>query len=57
MKVEQANRIVMNAIEELSQALERGHSSTLRQYLVAMGRFHRYSLNNLVLIRMQESVT
>jgi antirestriction protein ArdC len=53
MKVEQANKIVINFIEELSHELERGHSETLRQYLVAMGRFHRYSFNNLVLIRMQ----
>jgi hypothetical protein len=44
MKVEQAKQIVSKAIEELSQALERSHSETLRNYLAAIGRFHRYSL-------------
>jgi hypothetical protein len=43
MKVEQAKQIISKAIEELSQALERGHSETLRNYLAAIGRFHRYS--------------
>ncbi|PYU30030.1 MAG: hypothetical protein DMG31_15225 [Acidobacteria bacterium] len=44
MKVEQAKQIASKAIEQLSQALERGHSETLREYLAAMARFHRYSL-------------
>ena len=44
MKVEQAKQIASKAIEQLSQALEAGHSETLRQYLAAMARFHRYSL-------------
>lgn len=39
MKVEQARSIVNNAIEELSQALERGHSETLRKYLEAVAMF------------------
>ena len=50
MKVEQAKQIVSKAIQELSQALERGHSETLRNYLAAIGRFHRYSLRNVMLI-------
>jgi len=53
MKVEQAKQIVSKAIEELSQALERGHSEKLREYLAAMARFHRYSLHNLMLIVSQ----
>jgi antirestriction protein ArdC len=53
MKVEQAKQIASNAIDELSQALERGHSETLRNYLAAMARFHRYSLHNLILIVSQ----
>jgi hypothetical protein len=53
MKVEQAKQIASKAIEELSQALERGHSETLRNYLAAIGRFHRYSLRNVVLIASQ----
>jgi hypothetical protein len=43
MKVEQAKQIASKAIEQLSQALERGHSERLREYLAAMARFHRYS--------------
>ena len=39
MKVEQAKQIVSKAIEELGQALERGHSESLRNYLAAIGRF------------------
>jgi hypothetical protein len=53
MKVEQAKQIVSKAIEELIQALERGHSETLRNYLAAIGRFHRYSLRNVMLIASQ----
>ena len=53
MKVEQAKQIVSAAIEQLSQALERGHSETLRNYLAAIGRFHRYSLRNVMLIASQ----
>src|SRR5260370_18397817 len=50
MKVEQAKQIASQAIEQLSEALERGHSETLRNYLAAMAKFHRYSLHNLLLI-------
>jgi antirestriction protein ArdC len=54
MKVEQAKRIVSKAIEQLSQALERGHTESLRNYLAAIGRFHRYSLRNVMLIASQK---
>ena len=53
MKVEQAKQIASKAIEELSQALQKGHSETLRKYLAAMARFHRYSLHNIMLISSQ----
>jgi len=53
MKVEQAKQIANKAIEQLSEALDRGHSETLRNYLAAMARFHRYSLHNLILIVSQ----
>jgi hypothetical protein len=39
MKVEQAKQIASNAIEQLKQALEAGHSERLKQYLTAMARF------------------
>jgi hypothetical protein len=38
------------AIEELSEALAAGKSETLTQYLAAIGRFHKYSLHNVMLI-------
>ena len=53
MKVEQAKQIASKAIEQLSQALEGGHSETLRNYLAAMAKFHRYSLHNFILIVSQ----
>ena len=53
MKVEQAKQIASKAIEQLSQALEAGHSEKLREYLAAMARFHRYSLHNIMLIASQ----
>ena len=53
MKVEQAKQVASKAIEELSQALERGHSGKLKEYLAAMARFHRYSLFNVMLIASQ----
>lgn len=53
MKIEQAKQIATKAIEELSQALETGHSEKLREYLGAMARFHRYSWHNIMLIASQ----
>lgn len=53
MQIEQATQIANKAIEQLSQALERGQSETLKNYLAAIGRFHRYSLRNVLLIASQ----
>jgi antirestriction protein ArdC len=53
MKIEQAKLIANKAIDELMQALERGHSEKLRNYLAAMARFRQYSWHNLVLIISQ----
>jgi hypothetical protein len=53
MKVEQARQIASKAIDELSQALERGHSETLRKYLAAMARFRQYSWHNVAMIFSQ----
>lgn len=39
MTIEQARQIASKAIEELSHALEAGHSEKLREYLGAMARF------------------
>lgn len=54
MKVEQAKQIASNAIEQLKEALERGHSETLKKYLGAIARFHRYSWHNIMLIASQK---
>jgi antirestriction protein ArdC len=54
MKVEQAKQIASNAIEQLRQALEGGHSERLKEYLAAMARFRRYSWGNIMLIASQK---
>ncbi|MGB8986354.1 MAG: ArdC family protein [Candidatus Sulfotelmatobacter sp.] len=54
MKVEEAKQIASKAIEQLSQALEAGHSEKLREHLAAMGQFHRYSWHNIMLIASQK---
>jgi antirestriction protein ArdC len=54
MKSEQIKEITEKATEQLVAALEQGHSETLTGYLKAIGRFHRYSLHNVLLIAMQK---
>lgn len=53
MRIEQAQQIATKAIEELTHALEAGHSERLKEYLAAMARFHRYSWHNIMLIASQ----
>ena len=50
MKSEQIKQITSKAIEELVSALNSGRSDALTNYLAAMGRFHRYSFFNVMLI-------
>jgi N-terminal domain of anti-restriction factor ArdC len=54
MKAEQIKEITERATEQLVAALEAGHSETLTAYLKAIGRFHRYSLHNVLLIASQK---
>jgi len=54
MKVEQAKQIASNAVEQLRQALEAGHSEGLKDHLAAMARFRRYSWGNVMLIASQK---
>ena len=54
MKIEQAKQIASKAIEQLSQALDKGQSETLKTYLAAIGRFHKYSLRNVMMIASQK---
>lgn len=53
MKKEEARKLAEQGLAELHQALQNGHSETLTRYLNMMGRFHRYSFNNILLIARQ----
>ena len=54
MKAEQIKEITEKATEQLVAALQQGHSEALTSYLKAIGRFHRYSLGNVMLIASQK---
>jgi antirestriction protein ArdC len=54
MKSEQIKEITERATEQLATALNAGHSEALTGYLKAIGRFHRYSLHNVMLIASQK---
>jgi antirestriction protein ArdC len=54
MKSEQIKQFTNKAIEQLIAALNEGRSETLTQYLAAIGRFHRYTLRNVMLIASQK---
>jgi antirestriction protein ArdC len=54
MKSEQIKEITEKATEQLVAALNAGHSDALTGYLKAIGRFHRYSLHNVMLIASQK---
>ncbi len=53
MKSQQIKEITDRATEHLVAALDAGRSETLLSYLKAIGRFHRYSLHNVMLIALQ----
>ena len=53
MNTEQARNLCEDALKRLMDALERGHSDTLKQYLATLSRFHRYSWGNCLLIHSQ----
>src|SRR6202158_6189059 len=54
MNSENIKKATNQAIEKLVAALNQGRSETLTQYLAAIGRFHRYSLRNVMLIASQK---
>jgi antirestriction protein ArdC len=54
MNSENIKKVTNQAIEQLIKALNEGRSETLTQYLAAIGRFHRYSLRNVILIASQK---
>jgi antirestriction protein ArdC len=53
MNRKEVYEIARQAFEELAQAVEAGKSETLKQYLKTMGRLHRYSLQNTLMIHFQ----
>jgi antirestriction protein ArdC len=54
MKSEQIKELTDRAAQQLVAALEAGQSEALTTYLKAIGRFHRYSLHNVLLIASQK---
>jgi hypothetical protein len=54
MKTEQVKTITDNALTQLMNMIEQGHSEALVRYLAAMSRFHRYSFHNCMLIYTQQ---
>ena len=53
MNIDEAREVTSKALEHLSESLAQGESEVLREYLAAMGRFHRYSMSNVLLIITQ----
>ena len=54
MKTQQIKETIEKATDQLVAALKAGHSESLTAYLKAIGRFHRYSLHNVLLIASQK---
>jgi antirestriction protein ArdC len=53
MTTEDAKVLAESALDILLAQLESGHSAALKSYIAAMARFHRYSINNVLLIQSQ----
>lgn len=54
MNSESIKKITNQAVEQLITALNEGRSEMLTHYLSAIGRFHRYSWHNIMLIASQK---
>jgi antirestriction protein ArdC len=54
MKRDELKKAAREALEKLISDVEAGISETLKGYLKAMGRFHRYSVGNAILIGLQK---
>lgn len=50
---DRARQMAEEALKQLTTELEAGRSESLKDYLAAMGRFHRYSWGNVLLIASQ----
>ena len=55
MKHEEAKKVADQALEDLAKELAAGRSQRLLDYLTVLGRFHRYSFGNVLLIAIQKS--
>jgi RNA polymerase sigma factor (sigma-70 family) len=53
MQEDKVRTIAEDALKRLVSALQAGRSDALTQYFVALGRFHRYSWKNVMLIQAQ----
>ena len=53
MADDKVRKLAEEALNRLSADLEAGKSESLKKYLAAMGRFHRYSWGNVLLISSQ----
>ena len=53
MKRDEATKTLEEGIAKLGEAIEKGRSEELTNYLRFMSRFHQYSFGNLMLILMQ----
>jgi len=53
MKAAVIKRMASKALDELAMALDDGHSESLKAYLAMLGKFHRYSPGNVLLIHLQ----
>lgn len=54
MKQDELRKVAREALEKLIRDVEAGISETLKQYLKAMGGFHRCSVGNAILIQLQK---
>ena len=54
MKADHTMKMCRQAFDQLVEEVEAGRSATLVEYLKVMGRFHRYSLFNQMLILQQQ---
>ena len=55
MKSGQIRQMARQAVDNLISAVEAGKSEHFKAYLAAMGRFHRYSFGNQLLIHLQKA--
>ncbi len=54
MRRDEIRKVAREAFDQLVRDVEVGKSDTLKAYLKAMGRFHRYSVGNAILIQCQK---